>query len=142
MQMGDEIAHLRIVDGGLRLGFPRDMSRGVIRKQSDDLDLGEVAKLGSVDMDEFAAENEVKELSSRFRAHEIPLNETPDAIVADPTHVLSTTLRARSSYKRELDRRGDPGGSFPHLACAASLLQFNRRQERAGFAQKSAAVPQ
>ena len=71
MKMRDEIAHLRIVDSRLRFGFPRDMRGRVIRKQPDDLDLAEVAKLGPVEMGELAAENEVKKLPSRTRVHEI-----------------------------------------------------------------------
>ena len=42
VQMDDEIAHLRVVDGLLRLAPPSRIGGGVIRVEADDIDLFEI----------------------------------------------------------------------------------------------------
>ena len=49
VQMDDEIAHLRIVDGLLRLGLPGRVGGGVVRIDADDVELVEILELGVVE---------------------------------------------------------------------------------------------
>src|SRR5260370_25863880 len=62
MEMNDEMAGLRAVDGGLRLGAPRARSARVIGKDADHVDLGGVAKFIGIEAFQLAAEYEMQEL--------------------------------------------------------------------------------
>ena len=62
MEMNDEIAHVRIIDGLLRLRFPSRMRRCVVRKYADGLDFCEVLEGRVLEIDEFAADDEMKQL--------------------------------------------------------------------------------
>ena len=62
VQVNDEIAHLCIVDGLLRLGPPGRIGGGIIRINSDDVELVEVLELGAVECVELAAEHEMEQL--------------------------------------------------------------------------------
>src|SRR6185437_5955091 len=42
MDMDDEIAHLRTIDGSLGFGSPGGISRRVVRKHADDVEFGKV----------------------------------------------------------------------------------------------------
>ena len=69
VQMHDEIAHMRIVDGGLRFGFPSVARLCVIRIDADDIKLREILELGSVQMNEFTPEDEMGQLLGRRVGH-------------------------------------------------------------------------
>src|SRR5437762_6950783 len=69
MQMHDEVTHLRIVDGLLRLCLPGIIGAGIIRIDADDVDLIEL-ELDAVDAFKLAAEDEVGELLVRH--HRLP----------------------------------------------------------------------
>src|ERR1700704_6259882 len=62
MQMHDEVAHMGVVYGLLRLRPPRHMGRGVIREQPDDFHLIEILEGRVFEIGEFAADDEVKQL--------------------------------------------------------------------------------
>ena len=62
VEMHDEIAHMRVVDGLLRLGFPGDMRGRVIGIDADDLDLIEILERVVFEIDQLAADDEVKQL--------------------------------------------------------------------------------
>src|SRR5215218_3934602 len=62
MQMHDEVAHLRVVDGLLRLALPYGISARVVRIEADDLDLAQVLELAGVERAQFAAEDQMKKL--------------------------------------------------------------------------------
>src|SRR3989344_5596580 len=66
MQVDDEIAHVSVVDGVLRLGLPGHIGGGIVRVDADDLDLVEVLEFGAVQLGEFAAEHEGGQLFGRF----------------------------------------------------------------------------
>src|SRR4029078_8578144 len=63
--MNDEIAHVCVVDGLLRLGLPCDVGARVIWVDADDLDLLEILELGSSELGEFTAKDKMQQL--RFR---------------------------------------------------------------------------
>src|SRR5258708_1471788 len=67
MQVHDEVTHLRVVDGLLRLCPPRDVGLGVIRIDTDNVELVEILEFDTSDVSEFTAEHEVQQLS--FAAH-------------------------------------------------------------------------
>ncbi len=67
MQMHHEIAHLRIVDGRLRLGLPGSMGGSVIRVDADDIELRQILESCAVDFGQLAAENEVEQLRFGIR---------------------------------------------------------------------------
>ena len=70
VQMHDEIAHLGIVDGLLRLGPPCRMGAGVIRIDADDIDILEIPEFDISDPGKLAAEHEMQELLRlSFAAH-------------------------------------------------------------------------
>ena len=62
MEMDDEIAHLRIVDRALRLGPPGGVGGRIIRVEADDLDVVEILEDVVLEIDELAADDEVKQL--------------------------------------------------------------------------------
>jgi hypothetical protein len=62
MEVDDEIAHLRVVDGHLRLGLPGGMGARIVRKQADDLDVVEVLEGILLEIDQLAADDEVEQL--------------------------------------------------------------------------------
>src|SRR5512144_170344 len=62
MKVNDEVAHVRVVDGPLRLRLPGDIGAGIIRIDADDVDLVEILELGAAELGELAAENEVQQL--------------------------------------------------------------------------------
>src|SRR4029079_17080814 len=69
MKVNDKVAHVRVVDGLLRLRLPGDIGAGIIRIDADDVDLVEILELGAAELGEFAAEDEVQQL--RFRCGRI-----------------------------------------------------------------------
>lgn len=62
MQVDDEITHMRIVDGLLRLRTPRDIGARVIRIDADDIDLGQVLEFDVLKPRKLATDNQVKKL--------------------------------------------------------------------------------
>src|SRR5262245_12325051 len=63
MHVDDEVAHVGVVDGLLRLRLPGRISGGVVRINSDDIELVEVLEFDLVDTGELATDHEVKQLS-------------------------------------------------------------------------------
>src|SRR5215831_4855361 len=59
VEMDDEIAHLSVVDGHLRLGLPGCVGGRIIRIQADDLDIVQVLERVVVEVDELSADDEV-----------------------------------------------------------------------------------
>ena len=63
MQVDDEIAHVGVVDGLLRLRLPRRIGGGVVGINADDVELVELPELNLVQVRELAAEDEMEQLS-------------------------------------------------------------------------------
>ena len=61
--MHDEVAHLGVVDGRLRLRLPGRVGRGVVREDADHVELRQVLELDILEALELAAEDEVEELT-------------------------------------------------------------------------------
>jgi hypothetical protein len=70
MEMGNKIAYMRVVHGGLRLGLPGPQRRRIVGKKADDVDLRQVAKFPAAQTREFAAKDEVEKLFALLR-HEL-----------------------------------------------------------------------
>src|SRR5262245_1752211 len=62
MHVDDEVPHVGVVDGLLGLGLPGDVSRRVVWKDSNDVELVEVLELEVAETLEFAAEGEMEQL--------------------------------------------------------------------------------
>src|SRR6266404_4079427 len=62
VQVNDEIAHFRVIDGLLRLGAPSDISGRVIRVDTDQLDLVEILEFSRVQLAQLATDHEMKQL--------------------------------------------------------------------------------
>src|SRR5437868_9950103 len=62
VQVNDEIAHLRVVDGLLRLGAPSGIGGCVIRVDADQLDLVEILEFGRVQLAQLATDHEMEQL--------------------------------------------------------------------------------
>src|SRR6478672_8737408 len=60
MQMDDEIARVGVIDSLLRLGLPGDIRAGVVRKNTDDVDLLEILEFIAAKLGQFAAEDEMQ----------------------------------------------------------------------------------
>ena len=63
--MNDEVAHLRIVHGLLRLRAPGRIGGRVIRVDADDVYFGQILEFDVVDARQLAAEHEMKKLFVR-----------------------------------------------------------------------------
>ena len=57
MQVHDEIPHLRVVDGLLRLGPPRRIGGGIVRIDADNIDFTEILEFDVIEAREFAAKS-------------------------------------------------------------------------------------
>ena len=62
VEMDDEIAHVGIVHGLLRLGLPGRMGGRVIGKYADDLHLIEILERGVLKIGQFASDDEMEQL--------------------------------------------------------------------------------
>src|SRR5579883_372094 len=62
MHVDDEVAHVSVVHGSLRLGFPRRVGGGVVGKDAHDVELVEVLEFDVLKVDQLAAEDEMEEL--------------------------------------------------------------------------------
>ena len=62
MEVDDEVAHVGVVDGLLRLGFPGYVGAGVIRKHTDDFHLVEILERRALKIGQFAADDEMEQL--------------------------------------------------------------------------------
>jgi hypothetical protein len=62
MHMDNEITHVGVVDGRLRLRLPGGQSRRVIRKDTNDIKVLEIAELDLIETFQFTAEHEVQQL--------------------------------------------------------------------------------
>ena len=78
VEMDDEVAHLCIVDGLLRLCLPGGIGGGVVGIDADDVELVEILEGDVLEIDEFAADHEVKQLLRGIIWHgETFLNKVP-----------------------------------------------------------------
>src|SRR5437667_11486196 len=75
MEMGYEIAHMGIVHRFQRLSFPGLLRRFVVGENSDDIELGQIAKLSAAQIRKFATKYKMEKLFA-FRAHELPLQSS------------------------------------------------------------------
>ncbi len=69
VEMHDEISHVGVIYGLLRLRLPGRMSRRVIRKYPDDFDLIEILEGRVLQIGEFAPDDEMKQLLRRMIRH-------------------------------------------------------------------------
>src|SRR5581483_4931984 len=103
VQVDDEVAHMRVVDGLLRLGLPGDIGTGVIRVDADDVDLVEIAELVAAEFGEFAAEDQMQQLRL-FRTWLNPSQNTPAAAAmvdssGRQVNYANSAMRSRTSAK-------------------------------------------
>ena len=75
MHVHDEISHVGIVNTLLRLGFPDRISSGIVRINTDDVELIEVLELGPVEINKLAAENQMQQLSADGLSRHVSLEE-------------------------------------------------------------------
>src|SRR5262245_38824507 len=91
VQVHDEIAHMGVIDRLLRLRFPSDISGGVVGINSDDIQLVDIPELDTVQISEFAAEDEMQQLCAlRLVRHDLKSL----AIPLDPDRSVTRTRRA------------------------------------------------
>jgi hypothetical protein len=69
-----EIAHMGIVDGRLRTRLPGFVGRRIIGKHANNINGVEIAEFGALEINKFAAENEMKKLFVIVRRHEMPVD--------------------------------------------------------------------
>lgn len=70
VEMDDEITHVGVIDGLLGLALPCRIGRGVVGEQTDDLDLVEILESHVIEVEKFAADDEVKQLRLHSFRHE------------------------------------------------------------------------
>src|SRR5882757_1114339 len=85
MQMHDEVAHMGVVYGLLRLRPPRCMGRGVIREQADDFHLIEILEGRMFEIGEFTADHEMKQLLRGTIRHDCLSWCGPGRLILDET---------------------------------------------------------
>src|SRR5882757_552565 len=83
VQMHDEVAHMGVVYGLLRLCPPRRMGRGVIREQADDFHLIEILESRVFEIGEFAADYEMKQLLRGTIWHDSVSYSGPGRMILD-----------------------------------------------------------
>lgn len=66
VKMDHKVAHQRVVDRFLRRRLPRRVSFGIIRVDTDDIEMFEIAEGDALKRFEFAAKNEVQQLLRRL----------------------------------------------------------------------------
>ena len=71
VEVNDEVPHMGIVDGLLRLRLPGRESRCVVRIHADDLDLVEILESRVFEIGQFAADDEMKQLLWRTVWHDV-----------------------------------------------------------------------
>src|SRR4029078_12449941 len=69
VQVNDEIAHVRVVDGLLRFRLPCDVGARIVRVDADDIKLVEILELFASELGELATKDEMQQL--RFRCGRI-----------------------------------------------------------------------
>ena len=62
MEVDDEVAHVGVVDGLLRPGFPGDVGTGVIGKHTNDFHLIEILERRALEIGQLAADDEMEQL--------------------------------------------------------------------------------
>jgi hypothetical protein len=82
VQMHDEVAHMRIVDGTMSGVLPGVVGLGLVGIDADNVELLEIAELDSIERRQLAAEYEMKQLAlARFSPRHTP---APVVLVQDP----------------------------------------------------------
>ena len=62
VEMDDEVAHLGVVHRHLRLRLPGRMRGRIVREHADDVDLVEILEGVVLEIDQFAADDEMEQL--------------------------------------------------------------------------------
>jgi hypothetical protein len=65
VKMDNEVAHVRIVHGLLRLGLPGGVRRCIIREHADCFDFFEILKSRMLEIDQLYADDEMEQLIER-----------------------------------------------------------------------------
>src|SRR3954449_1317943 len=76
MEVNDEIAHMGVVNGLLRLRLPGRVSGGVVREHADDFHLVEILESSAIEIGQLAPEDEVKQLLLGAICHDSPSTDT------------------------------------------------------------------
>src|SRR3954463_6792979 len=103
VQVNDEVAHVRVVDARLSLRLPSRIGRGIVRIDTDEIDLRKVLEAHAREVRELSAKDEVKELTLRLSAHvRVPYGfERPQ-----PPENLSLSWSARRRRRLRASRHG------------------------------------
>jgi len=72
MHVDDEIAHMGVVDGLLRLCLPRGIGGSVVGINADDVELVEIPELNLVQIRKLATEDEVEQLPVSILIRHVP----------------------------------------------------------------------
>ena len=64
MHMDDEIPHVSIVDGLLRLRLPGHVSGGIVWIDADNVEFVEVLEIGAPEIRQFPAKHQMEQLSA------------------------------------------------------------------------------
>src|SRR6516225_2542038 len=101
MHVYDEITHLRVVNGLLRLRPPRGISSGIIRINSDDVELAQIFELGAAQIREFATENKMKQLPAGMLVRHLrPLDQEQSGAELYPNSTRHSRVSATSAACR------------------------------------------
>src|SRR5581483_4773822 len=101
----DEVAHQRVVDGGLRLGLPGRERRRVVRVGAHEVDLAEVAELVLADLLQLAADDEVQQLMLGHR-------EGPPYLPA----IARASISSDGALAAPRNSRSEPGTIRPYAS--------------------------
>src|SRR5437016_4683165 len=107
MDMDHKIAHLRVINAGLRGAFPGVVSLLVVRIEADNVEFGHVLELRRFGRDDLSAENKMKQLPVFVFVHLLPL---PRYNSPDNFHVSAASFIALT------DQDGGGGRGFASAA--------------------------
>src|SRR5581483_9781878 len=121
MEVNDEIAHMRVVDGLLRLGLPSHIGARIVGIDADDVELVQILELGAAEFGKLAAEHQMQQLFLGWVCGH-------DSISGNRRTGVSTQLYANSAFRsrtrpiRAPSRIWPAATSAPCAACEPVYL--------------------
>src|SRR5258708_28330317 len=102
--MNDEVTHLCVIDGLLRLGLPGGMGCGVVRIDANDVNLVQIFEFGGIDPAQLATEDEMQQLFGWSCGHK----QNPCCSFAMREKARTGLSRLAGLSAHEIDQRGVP----------------------------------
>src|SRR4029078_2217806 len=136
VQVNNEIAHVRVVDGLLRFRLPGDVGARIIRVDAEDLDLVEILELSASELGELAAQDEMQKL--RFCCGRISRHGSISGSISGKVGATLCEFRFSVAHQSDQGVMAGPTGCDERAANGLRTVVFQRPsgeigQRAAGF---------